>query len=95
MNDRMGRTQCIHFVGIGGVGMAGIAEVLLNLGYQVQGSDLKMAATTRRLEQLGVRIFIGHAAAHLGSADVVVVSGAVPGDNPRSAAAADSNRAAC
>jgi UDP-N-acetylmuramate--alanine ligase len=82
MNDRMGRIRCIHFVGIGGVGMAGIAEVLLNLGYAVQGSDLKAAATTARLESLGAHVAIGHAAENLGTADVVVVSSAVPADNP-------------
>ena len=82
MSESMGRTRRIHFVGIGGVGMAGIAEVLLNLGYDVQGSDLKASATTRRLEGLGARVHIGHAAEHLGEADVVVVSGAVPADNP-------------
>jgi UDP-N-acetylmuramate--alanine ligase len=82
MSERMGGTQCIHFVGIGGVGMAGIAEVLLNLGYEVQGSDLKASPTTRRLASLGARVSIGHAARQLGQADVVVVSGAVPTDNP-------------
>jgi UDP-N-acetylmuramate--alanine ligase len=87
MNDRMRRIQCIHFVGIGGSGMGGIAEVLLNLGYSVQGSDLKANAVTRRLETLGASIFIGHAALHLGSADVVVVSTAVNRANPEVAAA--------
>ena len=73
VNDRMRRIQCIHLVGIGGSGMGGIAEVLVNLGYQVQGSDLKGNAVTERLARLGVRIFLGHNAAHLGEADVVVV----------------------
>jgi UDP-N-acetylmuramate--alanine ligase len=82
MNDRMGHINTIHFVGIGGVGMAGIAEVLLGLGYQVQGSDLKASKATARLERLGAGIFIGHDAANLGSADVVVTSSAVPRDNP-------------
>jgi UDP-N-acetylmuramate--alanine ligase len=82
MNDRMRRIHCIHFVGIGGVGMSGIAEVLLNLGYQVQGSDLKANAVTRRLERLGATVMIGHAAANVGKADVVVVSSAVSATNP-------------
>ncbi|HLN47470.1 MAG TPA: UDP-N-acetylmuramate--L-alanine ligase [Magnetospirillaceae bacterium] len=87
MNDRMRRIRCIHFVGIGGSGMSGIAEVLLNLGYAVQGSDLKSNAVTLRLARLGATIFIGHDAAHLGQADVVVVSTAVHGENPEVVAA--------
>jgi UDP-N-acetylmuramate--alanine ligase len=87
MNDRMRRIQRIHFVGIGGSGMGGIAEVLLNLGYAVQGSDLRENAVTRRLAQLGATVFIGHDAAHLGDADVVVVSTAVNRANPEVAAA--------
>ena len=87
MNDRMRRIQCIHFVGVGGSGMGGIAEVLLNLGYSVQGSDLKANAVTRRLADLGATIFIGHAAEHLRSADVVIVSSAVNRANPEVAAA--------
>jgi len=87
VNDRMRRIQIIHFVGIGGSGMGGIAEVLLNLGYTVQGSDLKANAVTRRLERLGAAIFMGHAAGHLGQADVVVVSSAVHPSNPEIAAA--------
>ena len=63
MTDRMRRINRIHFVGIGGSGMGGIAEVLLNLGYQVQGSDLKPNAVTQRLAQLGAQITFGHAAA--------------------------------
>jgi UDP-N-acetylmuramate--alanine ligase len=82
MNDRMGNIHTIHFVGIGGVGMAGIAEVLISLGYQVQGSDLKAGRSTERLTRLGAQIRIGHAADNLGSADVVVVSSAVSRDNP-------------
>jgi UDP-N-acetylmuramate--alanine ligase len=87
MNDRMRRIQCIHLVGIGGSGMGGIAEVLLNLGYHVQGSDLKGNPVTERLARLGARIFTGHEAAHLGEADVVVVSSAVGRANPEVAAA--------
>ena len=78
----MRRVNRIHLVGIGGAGMGGIAEVLLNLGYQVQGSDLRQGEVTRRLESLGAQIRIGHDAAQLGAADVVVVSSAVAGDNP-------------
>jgi UDP-N-acetylmuramate--alanine ligase len=87
MTDRMGRTRNIHFVGIGGVGMAGIAEVLINLGYHVQGSDLRSSPTTGRLETLGATVHEGHDAAHLGEADVVVVSSAVAEDNPEIVAA--------
>jgi len=72
----------IHFVGIGGIGMSGIAEVLLNLGYEVSGSDLKASETTRRLASLGGRVELGHDAAHVGGADVVVTSSAVRRDNP-------------
>ena len=87
MNDRMGRIHTIHFVGIGGAGMAGIAEVLLNLGYRVRGSDLKLTSVTGRLRALGAQIREGHAAEHLESADVVVVSSAVAADNPEVLAA--------
>jgi UDP-N-acetylglucosamine:LPS N-acetylglucosamine transferase len=73
--------QCIHFVGIGGAGMGGIAEVLLNLGYSVQGSDARASAMTERLRERGADVHIGHDAQHLGSADVVVVSSAVAEDN--------------
>jgi UDP-N-acetylmuramate--alanine ligase len=87
MNDRMRRIHLIHLVGIGGSGMGGIAEVLLNLGYEVQGSDLKSNAVTQRLARLGARIFLGHAGENLGKADVVVVSSAVSRTNPEVAAA--------
>jgi UDP-N-acetylmuramate--alanine ligase len=82
MKDRMRRIHCIHFVGIGGSGMGGIAEVLLNLGYDVQGSDLRQNAVTQRLAKLGAKIMIGHAAENVGKADVLVVSTAVQADNP-------------
>ncbi|SDD95076.1 UDP-N-acetylmuramate--L-alanine ligase [Rhodospira trueperi] len=72
----------IHFVGIGGIGMSGIAEVLHNLGYAVQGSDLSENANVKRLRDLGVRITVGHDAANLGEAQVVVISSAVKGGNP-------------
>ena len=76
------RPAKIHFVGIGGIGMSGIAEVLLNLGYAVSGSDLKESDTTRRLASLGGRIARGHAAENLAEVDVVVISSAVRRDNP-------------
>src|SRR5688572_8707115 len=87
MSDRMRRIHRIHFVGIGGSGMSGIAEVLLNLGYEVQGSDIKPNPVTRRLEQLGARVMIGHRAEHVGEADVVVTSSAVNHENPEVATA--------
>ena len=87
MSDRMRRIHRIHFVGIGGSGMSGIAEVLVNLGYEVQGSDLKPNPVTDRLAGLGARIMIGHAAQNVGEADVVVISSAVSEDNPEVVAA--------
>jgi len=81
MTDRMRRIHRIHFVGIGGSGMGGIAEVLLNLGYQVQGSDLKPNSITERLQRLGAQIHFGHAASNVGKADALVVSSAVRADN--------------
>ncbi|XZG70614.1 UDP-N-acetylmuramate--L-alanine ligase [Chitinibacteraceae bacterium HSL-7] len=77
----------IHFVGIGGVGMSGIAEVLLNLGFKVSGSDLGSSATTERLTAAGATVFKGHAAEHAAGADVVVISSAVKDDNPEVLAA--------
>ncbi len=85
--DRMRRINTIHFVGIGGIGMSGIAEVLLNLGYTVQGSDVRTSAVTQWLTGLGARVSVGHAAANIAGADVVVVSGAVARDNPEVEAA--------
>ena len=83
----MRRIRRIHFVGIGGVGMCGIAEVLLNLGYEVSGSDLKRSAVTARLESFGARVAIGHRAENLQNADVLVVSSAINKSNPEVAAA--------
>jgi UDP-N-acetylmuramate--alanine ligase len=77
----------IHFVGIGGAGMSGIAEVLLNLGYQISGSDAAVSLATRRLEQLGAKVFIGHAAEQIKGANCVVTSTAVKADNPEVIAA--------
>ncbi|HKK30119.1 MAG TPA: UDP-N-acetylmuramate--L-alanine ligase, partial [Alphaproteobacteria bacterium] len=77
----------LHFVGIGGIGMSGIAEVMHNLGYRVQGSDITAGANTERLEKLGVPVFVGHAEENLGEAAVVVVSSAIDPKNPEVAAA--------
>src|SRR5450432_1606949 len=76
------KLQHLHFVGIGGIGMSGIAEVLLNLGYHVSGSDVKLSPTTDRLAKLGARIFEGHAAANVAGAKAIVVSSAVGEQNP-------------
>jgi UDP-N-acetylmuramate--alanine ligase len=76
------KLQRIHFVGIGGIGMSGIAEVLLNLGYKVSGSDLKTSAVTQRLASLGATTFEGHAAENISGAEVVVTSSAISPDNP-------------
>lgn len=81
------RTRVIHFVGIGGIGMSGIAELLLNLGYQVRGSDLKTSDTTRRLAELGGDVRIGHTGENVVGVDVVVISSAVRADNPEVVAA--------
>lgn len=78
----MRRVERIHFVGIGGAGMGGIAEVLLNEGYKVSGSDIASGAVTERLAGLGAEIFIGHSAANIQGASVVVVSSAIKADNP-------------
>ena len=83
----MRRIRRVHFVGIGGTGMNGIAEVLVNQGFEVSGSDLKTSAATRHLSELGVRVVIGHDAALVDGVDVLVVSTAVPEDNPEVIAA--------
>lgn len=77
-----GRAQRLHFIGIGGIGMSGIAEVLLTLKYDVRGSDLKMSSVTARLQKLGATIYSGHDAQNVGDAHVVVTSSAVKADNP-------------
>ena len=87
MDQPMRRVRRVHFIGIGGSGMAGIAEVLLNLGYGVSGSDLKAGAATARLAKLGATVRQGHKAANVKGADVVVVSSAVHEDNPEVRAA--------
>src|SRR5215472_11440572 len=81
------KIQRVHFVGIGGIGMSGIAEVLLNMGYKVSGSDLKASALTHRLASLGATTFEGHRADNLAGAEVVVTSSAIARDNPEVAAA--------
>jgi UDP-N-acetylmuramate--alanine ligase len=87
MQDMKHKIKNIHFVGVGGAGMSGIAEVLVNLGFGISGSDLADNTTTRRLAGLGVRIVAGHAAENIGEADAVVVSTAVKDDNPEVQAA--------
>jgi UDP-N-acetylmuramate--alanine ligase len=77
----------VHFVGIGGIGMSAIAEIMLRIGYQVQGSDARAGANTERLERLGAKVFIGHDAAHIDGASAVVFTSAVKADNPELAAA--------
>ncbi len=86
---KFGKTRHIHLVGIGGIGMSGIAELLINLGYKVSGSDLKDTAVTRRLAQLGGRIYQGHRKEYMEGAEVVVYSSAVSPDNPEVMAARD------
>ena len=78
----LGHTKRIHFVGIGGIGMSGIAEVLLNLGFNVSGSDMKSSDITARLSEMGAAIWQGHEGRHVAGADVVVYSSAVKPDNP-------------
>jgi UDP-N-acetylmuramate--alanine ligase len=83
----LGKTRRVHFVGIGGIGMSGIAELLANLGYAVSGSDAKRSPVTDRLSSLGVVVRVGHGAGNVGDADVVVYSSAVRADNPEVVAA--------
>jgi len=82
MRPVLGKTKRMHFIGVGGIGMSGIAELLANLGYAVSGSDAKRSSVTDRLASLGVTIATGHAAVNVGTADVVVYSSAVRPDNP-------------
>ncbi len=88
LNDHgMGRVRHIHFVGIGGAGMSGIAEVMHNLGYEISGSDLSAGATVRHLQGLGISVASNHAAQHIDGSDVLVVSSAIAADNPEIMAA--------
>ncbi|MFT7261367.1 MAG: UDP-N-acetylmuramate--alanine ligase, partial [Glaciecola sp.] len=82
MPHKMRRVQKLHFIGIGGAGMGGIAEVVLNLGYQVSGSDIKRSSMTARLTELGAEIFTGHSADNIQQVDAVVVSSAINKSNP-------------
>jgi len=77
----LGKTRRVHFIGVGGIGMSGIAELLANLGYMVSGSDARRSAVTDRLEMLGIKVRVGHDGAHVGEADVVVMSSAVKPSN--------------
>jgi UDP-N-acetylmuramate--alanine ligase len=86
-----GRIKNIHFVGIGGIGMSGIAEVLLNLGYGITGSDIKSTETVERLKRLGTHFTLGHRIENVSSADVVVISSAIKEDNPEVIAARSRN----
>ncbi|KTD33186.1 UDP-N-acetylmuramate--L-alanine ligase [Legionella nautarum] len=87
LSPRMGRVEQIHFVGIGGAGMCGIAEVLHNQGYRITGSDLSDSRVVQRLQSLGIRVYIGHQVENIEGADVVVKSTAVEADNPEIVAA--------
>jgi len=81
----------VHFIGIGGIGMSGIAEVLHNLGYDVQGSDMSDSANVKRLREKGIAVHIGHRAENLGDAEVIVASTAIKQDNPERVAARERN----
>src|SRR5574339_1175631 len=83
----LGRTRRVHFVGVGGIGMSGIAELLVNLGYEVSGSDVQRTDITDRLAARGVRMSRGHEASHVDDAEVVVYSSAVRQTNPEVVAA--------
>ena len=83
----MRRIRCIHFIGIGGAGMSGIAEVLLNQGYDISGSDVKTSKTTERLSNMGIKVYIGHTQENIAGADVVVNSSAIDEQNPEIIAA--------
>ena len=85
----MRRVKQIHFIGIGGAGMCGIAEILLNEGYHISGSDIAESAVTQRLTRAGAKVFIGHHAENIAGASVVVISSAIRDDNPEVVAAKD------
>lgn len=91
VKSQMRRVRAMHFIGIGGVGMGGIAEVMHHLGFKVSGSDLGNNALTQRLASLGVTVQKGHEASHVEGVDVVVVSTAVPEDNPELVQAREAN----
>ena len=81
----------LHFIGIGGIGMSGIAEVLVNLGYKVSGSDLSKSNVVNRLETLGAKVFDGHRKENVKDADIVIYSSAVTSNNPEVVAAKEKN----
>ena len=87
-DEKIVKRRRLHFIGIGGIGMSGIAEILLNLGYRISGSDLRRSPITERLSSLGAVIHEGHAAEHAHGADVVVYSSAIARNNPEFLAAA-------
>jgi UDP-N-acetylmuramate--alanine ligase len=82
-----GPRRKVHFIGVGGIGMSGLAEILLNLGYELSGSDVQHSSIVQRLEQFGLTFHRGHAAEHLGDAEIVVVSAAISEDNAEIVAA--------
>lgn len=86
-----GKIKKIHFIGIGGIGMSGIAEILINMGYKISGSDINQSQTTKRLESLGIDVSIGHSAENVADFDVVVTSSAIPNNNPEVVYAIKSN----
>lgn len=86
-----GHKRKVHFVGVGGIGMSGLAEILLNLGYEVSGSDLYASEITERLESLGLKFIAGHDATNIGDAGILVISAAIPEDNPEVVAAQEKN----
>ena len=90
-NNLTGHNNRIHFIGIGGTGMSGIAKILMNMGYTVSGSDLKVSEALIRLKDEGARVFIGHDASNVEGADTVVVSSAIPQSNPEYMKAIESN----
>ena len=87
LKRKRGTLDTIHFVGIGGIGMSGIAEIMYNLGYKVQGSDLSESHNTKRLQEKGIRVIIGHEKQNVSNVSYVVISSAVKSDNPEVVAA--------
>ncbi|MEE9193599.1 MAG: Mur ligase domain-containing protein, partial [Thermodesulfobacteriota bacterium] len=77
-----GKIKKLHFVGIGGIGMSGIAEVLVNMGYEISGSDINDSISTKRLQKLGIKIYLGHNASNIKGTDVVIISSAIGKTNP-------------
>lgn len=90
-NNLTGNNNRIHFIGIGGKGMSGIAKILMNMGYTVSGSDLKVSEALIRLQDAGAQVFIGHHVSNVEGADTVVVSSAIPKSNPEYVTAIKSN----